>query len=77
MFSIDNRRKEVSSMQTLVLNDGPFGHALAVSFFRRRARLCSRAFKFFTAVSKTDAVSWDTRFLLTKVMYSITMRKPV
>ena len=58
-----------SEYQTLVLNDGPFGKVLAVSLFRRRAH----APMFFTAVSKRDMVSQDVRFLLAKVMYSISI----
>ena len=33
-----------SEYQTLVLNDRSFGNVLAVSFFRRRARLRSRSY---------------------------------
>ena len=43
-----NRQPE----KTLVLNDRPFGNALAVSFFRRRARSRSRAYCFHYIIEK-------------------------
>ena len=53
-----------TNYQTLVLNDGPFGNALAVSLFRHRARACAHAPMFLTAISKRDAVSQDESHVL-------------
>ena len=62
------RQPEKSSeYQTLVLNNRPFGKALAVPFFRRCARLRSGAF-FHCSMEKSKMMP---RFVLTKVMYSI------
>ena len=41
-----------SEYQTLVLNYRPFGNALAVFFFRRRARLRSCAYYFHCNIEK-------------------------
>ena len=52
-----NRQQEKrNEYQSLVINDGPFGNALAVSFFGI-ARACARASTIFTAVSKRDGVN--------------------
>ena len=49
----ENRQPEKGSeYQILVLNDGPFGNALAVSLFRHRARLRSRAYVFHCSIQK-------------------------
>ena len=63
-FAIDNRKKE------WVLNDRPFGNALAVSFFRRCARL--RAYDFHCSIQKRSGklgrnVSFNESHVLYKV----------
>ena len=52
-WQVSNRQQEKrNEYQTLVLNDRPFGIALAVSFFRRRARLRKRAYYFHCSIEK-------------------------
>ena len=56
--------------QTLVLNDRPFGNALAVSFFRRRARLRSRAYYFHCSIEKRSGkIGRDVSFNESHVLY--------
>ena len=53
LLSIIIRQPEKrSEYQTLVLNDRPFGNALAVSFFRRCARLRLCAYDFHCSIQK-------------------------
>ena len=48
-----NRKPEkIIEYQTLVLNERPFGNALAVSFFRRCARLRLCAYDFHCSIQK-------------------------
>ena len=51
IVTIDNRKK-IIQYQNLVLNDRPFGNALAVSFFRRCARLHLCAYDFHCRIQK-------------------------
>ena len=54
LLSIIIRQPEKrSEYQTLVLNDRPFGNALAVSFFRRCGRLRLCAYDFQCSIQKT------------------------
>ena len=56
--------------QTLVLNDWPFGNELAVSFFRRRARLRSRAYNFRYSIEKRSGkIGGDVSFNGNHVLY--------
>ena len=54
--------------------DSTIGHlaTLRLSAFFCVARSCAHAPKIFSAVSKRDAVNYDAKFLITKVLYSIT-----
>ena len=50
---LENRQQEKGSeYQTLVLNKGPFGNVLAVSFLRQCACLRSRTFVFYCSIQK-------------------------
>ena len=56
----------------MVLNDRPFGNALAVSFFRRRARLRSRAYYFHCSIEKRSGkIGRDVSFNEGHVLNSI------
>ena len=60
-----------SEYQTLVLNDRPFGNPLAVSFFRRRARLRSRAYFYHCSIEKRSGKTGrDVSFNEIHVLYS-------
>ena len=66
-----NRQPEKKEYQTLVLNDRPFGNALAVSFFRRRGRLHSRAYYFHCNIEKRSGkIGRDVSFNESHVLYS-------
>ena len=64
LFLIDN-------LPNLVLNDGPFGNALAVSFFRRCARLRSRAYVFHSSIqNRCGKLERQVPFNESHVLYS-------
>ena len=52
IFERNRQPEKRSNYLTLVLNDRPFGNALAVSFFRRCARLRLCAYDFHCSIQK-------------------------